>query len=89
MRFRFAGAPLMDPSCDNITNPCLGNVTAVYSDPSTLNATSIRIDYRVTAKITLFVRYNHAPSYDARQWCRTFDRESPILSAISLMESPL
>jgi hypothetical protein len=64
-----AGAPLIDPSCDNITIPCLAYVNAVYTDPSTLNAASIRIDYKVTAKITLFARYNHAPSYDAtRSW---------------------
>jgi Carboxypeptidase regulatory-like domain/TonB dependent receptor-like, beta-barrel len=64
-----ANAPLIDPSCDNITNPCLANVTAVYSNPSTLNATSIRVDHNLTGRITLFARYNHAPSYDAnRVW---------------------
>ena len=47
-------APLIDPSCDNITNPCLANITAAYSNPSTLDATSIRIDHNLTGKITLF-----------------------------------
>jgi hypothetical protein len=56
---------LIDPACDNITNPCLGNLTASYSNPSTLNATSIRIDQSVAGKINRFARYNHAPSYDA------------------------
>jgi hypothetical protein len=36
--------------------------TANYSDPSTLNAGSIRIDYLLTDKITMFGRYNNAPS---------------------------
>jgi hypothetical protein len=55
-------APLINPSCDNITNPCLANLTAVYSNPSTLNATSIRVDHNLSKKITLFAHYNHAPS---------------------------
>jgi hypothetical protein len=46
--------------------PDLGNGTAQftqgYSDPSTLNATSLRIDYLPTSKITIFGRYNYAPS---------------------------
>jgi Carboxypeptidase regulatory-like domain/TonB dependent receptor/TonB-dependent Receptor Plug Domain len=62
-------APLIDPSCDNITNPCQANIVAAYSDPSSLDATSIRIDHNLTKKINLFARYSHAPSYDAtRNW---------------------
>lgn len=62
-------APLFDPTCDNITNPCQATISAAYSDPSNLNATSIRIDHNPNKKITMFGRYNHAPSYDAtRRW---------------------
>ena len=62
-------APLVDPSCDNITNPCLANLSVAYSNPSSLNATSIRIDHNLSKKITLFARYVHAPSYNAtRYW---------------------
>jgi Carboxypeptidase regulatory-like domain/TonB dependent receptor/TonB-dependent Receptor Plug Domain len=61
--------PRIDPTCDNITNPCMANLSAVYSNPSNINATSIRIDHSVSSKIALFARYNHAPSYDAnRNW---------------------
>jgi Carboxypeptidase regulatory-like domain/TonB dependent receptor-like, beta-barrel len=64
-----SNAPLIDPSCNNITNPCLANLAVAYSDPSSLNAVSIRIDQSLSKKITLFVRYNHAPSYSAtRNW---------------------
>jgi carboxypeptidase family protein len=35
---------------------------ASYSDPSTLNATSIRIDHIFGSKVILFGRYNYAPS---------------------------
>ena len=63
------GAPLIDPTCDNITNPCQAYITAAVSNPSTINATSIRIDHNLTKKITLFARYNHAPSNSAgRAW---------------------
>jgi hypothetical protein len=61
-------APLIDPSCDNVTNPCLANITVGYSNPSSLNATSIRIDHSLNKKITLFARYNHAPSYEATRF---------------------
>ena len=62
-------APLVDPSCDDVTNPCMANLTVAYSDPSSLNATSIRVDHNVNKKVTLFARYNYAPSYGAtRYW---------------------
>jgi hypothetical protein len=35
---------------------------ASYSNPSTLDATSIRVDHRVNSILTLFGRYNHSPS---------------------------
>jgi hypothetical protein len=35
---------------------------ASYSNPATLNATSIRIDHNVSSELTLFGRYNYAPS---------------------------
>jgi hypothetical protein len=64
-----ANAPLIDPSCDNITNPCQATIAAAYSNPSSLNATSIRIDHNLNKKTTMFARYDHAPSYDAtRSW---------------------
>ena len=70
MRCRFPppNAPLIDPSCDNITKPCLANITVGYSNPSTLNATSIRVDHTLSKRITLFTRYNHAPSYVATRF---------------------
>jgi hypothetical protein len=57
-------------SCDNPTvDTNTAPLTVAYSDPSRLNATSIRIDHMLTSKINLFVRYNHAPSSDVtRNW---------------------
>jgi len=62
-------APLIDPSCDNVTNGCQATIVAAYSNPSGLNSTSIRIDHNINQKVSLFARYSHAPSYDAtRAW---------------------
>jgi hypothetical protein len=62
-------APPVDPTCDNVTNPCIAPLTVAYSDPSYLNATSLRMDYSVNKKINLFGRYDHAPSSDStRHW---------------------
>ncbi len=35
---------------------------AGFSNPSNLNATSVRIDHSVSSRVTLFGRYNYAPS---------------------------
>jgi len=40
----------------------LAEFDAGYSNPSSLDATSIRIDHAFNSKITLFGRYNYAPS---------------------------
>ncbi|HVO60644.1 MAG TPA: TonB-dependent receptor [Terriglobales bacterium] len=59
-----------------------GNGTAQfigdYSDPSSLNAGSVRLDYVVTRKITIFGRYNDAPS-DITQRGGTQQNYSTIL----------
>jgi hypothetical protein len=44
-----------------------GPFTGSFSNPSTLNAGSIRIDHTVNARLSLFGRYNEAPSSTARR----------------------
>jgi Carboxypeptidase regulatory-like domain len=41
--------------------------SASYSDPSTLNATSLRIDHTANDKLTLFGRFNYAPSNNSQR----------------------
>lgn len=41
----------------------LAEFDASFSNPSTVNATSIRIDHLVHRKLTLFGRYDYSPSY--------------------------
>ncbi|HTZ49940.1 MAG TPA: TonB-dependent receptor [Verrucomicrobiae bacterium] len=43
---------------DGLTAP----LTMVYSDPTTFNNYSLRIDYTLNDRVTLFGRYDHAPS---------------------------
>lgn len=56
------------PNGPNRINPATGlpngyaQFNASFSQPSSLNATSIRIDHQVSSKLMLFARYNHAPS---------------------------
>jgi hypothetical protein len=40
----------------------LAEFAASFSNPSTLNATSIRLDHTLNDRLTVFGRYNHAPS---------------------------
>jgi len=43
----------------------VANFTGNYSDPSTLNAGSLRIDHTFNTKLAIFGRYNEAPSETA------------------------
>ena len=45
-----------------------GNLTVAYSDPSSLDATSLRTDHTFNDRVTLFGRYNHAPSTSATRF---------------------
>src|SRR5688572_22457824 len=40
----------------------LADFVASYSDPSTLDATSLRLDHVIGSKLTLFGRFNYSPS---------------------------
>ena len=45
----------------------LAEFSATYSDPSSLDATSLRIDHHVNDRFSFFVRYNHSPSKATRR----------------------
>ena len=49
------------PNGNDVGNNLAG-FNATYSDPSSLDAASIRIDHAVNQKLTLFARYNYSPS---------------------------
>jgi hypothetical protein len=62
-----AALPLPDGpvNSDGLTAP----LTVGYSDPTSLNAYSLRIDHTINQRLNLFGRYNHAPSTQSvRMW---------------------
>ena len=62
----------------------LAQFNASYSNPSTLNAYSIRLDHAVTAKLNLFGRYNYSPS---NLEMRAPPLAGPVLSLTQLLSS--
>ena len=76
-----ATAPYLNQPCDNGNPanaavggdiPCFQAVGASQSNPSSANNYSLRLDHNLTKKITVFARYDHAPSYSGslyfNQW---------------------
>jgi hypothetical protein len=62
-----AALPLPDGpvNSDGLTAP----LTVGYSDPTSLDAYSLRIDHTINQHLNLFGRYNHAPSTESvRMW---------------------
>jgi hypothetical protein len=47
--------------------PCDAQFNASYSNPTTLNATSLRVDHKLNDRISIFGRYNYAPSESAQR----------------------
>jgi hypothetical protein len=75
---RESAAPQIKPFVEAFplpNGPDAGNgfafLSASYSDPSTLNATSIRIDHTINQKLSFFGRYNYAPSETITRGGRT------------------
>ena len=44
------------------TASCTGEFTGTYSNAATLNATSLRVDHQFSDRLSVFARYNYAPS---------------------------
>lgn len=53
---------IVDPTCDNVTKPCLANLTVSYSQPASFDAFSLRLDHNLKQRVSLFARYAHTPS---------------------------
>ncbi len=69
-----------------------GNLSVAYSDPSSLDSTSVRIDHTLTPWLTLFGRYSHAPSMQStRTWSKRFmqtaNSDTVTLGATALIRS--
>lgn len=62
----FNAYPLPNGSV-SATDAGLAQYNASYSNPSTLNATSFRIDHKIKDRLTIFGRYSYAPSNIAQR----------------------
>jgi hypothetical protein len=60
-----------------------GQFFAGFSNPSTLNATSVRLDYGPTPKLNLFIRSDDAPSNGAQHGAFDFYATSSLSSTIA------
>jgi hypothetical protein len=73
--------------------PDLGNgiaqFNASYSDPATLDAYSLRIDHRVTDKISLFGRYNFSPSEIGQRAVSGLALNSVVISRITVQTATI
>jgi hypothetical protein len=85
-----AALPLPDGpvNSDGLTAP----LTVGYSDPTSLNATSLRIDHAINQHLNIFGRYNHAPSTQSmRLWSEeqtfTAHSDSATLGATFVLTS--
>jgi Carboxypeptidase regulatory-like domain/TonB dependent receptor-like, beta-barrel/TonB-dependent Receptor Plug Domain len=50
------------PNGSASTATCTGQFTGTFSNPTTLNAGSVRVDHTFTSNFSMFGRYNEAPS---------------------------
>ncbi|HEY3927290.1 MAG TPA: TonB-dependent receptor [Candidatus Koribacter sp.] len=57
------GSNLYQP-CDNVGVPCETLLDVSFSNPSSFNSYSLRLDQKLTDKISAFARYAHSPSQE-------------------------
>jgi hypothetical protein len=77
-----AAYPLPSAGQD-IAGQYIGQYFATFSNPSTLNASSLRLDYTPTPKLTLFLRGDYAPSNGAQYGAFDFYATSTYSSTIA------
>src|SRR5262249_39046211 len=75
----FLNAYPFDPSQPNLGNG-IAQFNASFSNPSTLDAYSLRIDHKLFNSVTLFGRYSYAPSESVQRGTGV-QTLSPLLSS--------
>jgi hypothetical protein len=71
----------------DITGNYTGIFFAAFSNPSTLDATSVRLDFSPTAKLNLFVRGDYAPSNGEQYGAFDFYTRSTLSHTISNVDT--
>lgn len=84
--------PLLDayplPSAgQDLAGAYTGEFFTTFSNPSTLNATSVRLDFSPYAKLNLFVRGDYAPSVGSQYGAFDFYTRSTLSHTISNVDS--
>jgi hypothetical protein len=74
---------LVDPTCNNIAKPCLANLTASYSNPTSFDAYSLRLDHTLKQRVTLFARYSHTPSIEGDRTFASVEHDSLNTDAVT------
>lgn len=78
-----AVAPLLDafpkPNGAVSVATCTGEFTGSYANSATLDATSVRIDHNLSGRLSVFGRYNYAPSTTtSRTYSLSMLQQSPV-----------
>jgi hypothetical protein len=81
-----AAYPLPSAGQD-ISGEYTGEFFAGFSNPSTLNATSVRLDYNPTPKLSLFLRGDYAPSNGEQHGAFDYYATSSLSSTISNVDT--
>jgi hypothetical protein len=82
-----AAYPLPSQGQDSDSGVYTGQYFAGFSNPSTLNATSVRLDYNPTPKLNLFVRGDYAPSSGQQHGAFDFYATSTLSSTASNVDT--
>jgi len=82
-----AVAPLLNayplPNKNDVVGQPIATSILTFSDPSTLNATSLKLDYAVTKKLNLFIRGNYGPSNGSQYGAFDFYTRSTLSTTTS------
>jgi len=75
------------PTDPDVEGVYTGHFKTTFSNPSTLDATSLRLDFTPTPKLSLFVRGNYAPSNGAQYGAFDFYTRSTYSHTISNVDT--
>ena len=86
-----AVAPLLNayplPTKDDVPGVPTATTVSTFSDPSVVNATSLRLDCAATPKLTLFLRGNYGPSNGAQNGAFDFFSRATVSHTISNVDT--
>lgn len=71
------------PNRDDLPGQPIATAISTFSNPSTLNATSLKLDYAATPKLTMFIRGDYGPSSGAQHGAFDFYSRSTLSQTVS------